>query len=106
MELMKKPYRKSVVISPHVYPPSVTNAQNNVKGVELFKVLDTTFGYLTKKGYCIGSDCQRFPVAIGEFGSKFTDPRCVDARLQGSGQVLGFSMMHVYWMVFACMSSC
>lgn len=37
---------------------------------DFFKMLDSTFGYLTKKGFCAGSDCQRFPVAIGEFGSR------------------------------------
>ena len=36
-------------------------------------MLDNTFGYLTKSGFCAAKDdCQRFPVAIGEFGSRMT----------------------------------
>ena len=50
--------------------------QDTYHGDELFKVLDASFGYLTKNGYCLTKDdCQRFPVAIGEFGSRFKDPR-------------------------------
>jgi hypothetical protein len=50
--------------------------QDTYQGNELFKVLDASFGYLTKNGYCLTEDdCQVFPVAIGEFGSRFKDPR-------------------------------
>lgn len=65
-------------MSPHVYGPSVTHSTGNFKGAGFFKMLDTTFGYLTKKGYCAGTDCQRFPVAIGEFGSRFLDPKDIE----------------------------
>lgn len=50
--LLQKPYRRSVVISPHVYGPSVTSAQEGYSGPDFIKMLDTSFGYLTKKGYC------------------------------------------------------
>eukprot|EP00879_Flechtneria_rotunda_P026086 GHRR01027770.1.p1 GENE.GHRR01027770.1~~GHRR01027770.1.p1 ORF type:complete len:189 (-),score=43.53 GHRR01027770.1:148-714(-) len=74
--LLKKPYRKRVVISPHVYGPSVSHADDKYAATGSFKMLDTTFGYLTKQGYCVApTDCQRFPVAIGEFGSRFSDPK-------------------------------
>jgi hypothetical protein len=32
--------------------------------------MDTTFGYLARDGYCVDKDCQRFPVAVGEFTSR------------------------------------
>ena len=31
----------------------------------------SSFGYLTKKGFCDGGSCVRFPVVFGETGSKF-----------------------------------
>lgn len=74
--MLSKPYRKRVVISPHVYGPSVSFMTDTFSGDAFFKVLDASFGYLTQRGYCQGSsNCQRFPVAIGEFGSRFKDPR-------------------------------
>lgn len=147
--LMRKPYRRSVVIAPHVYGPSVSGAvaagasKDAYSGPRYVKALDTSFGYLSKQGFCLpaveratgrvlldaedeaavvglgggggaggggagataataaaagdrnGSsdaaapsssspsdadhplierDCQRFPVAIGEFGSRFESP--------------------------------
>lgn len=68
--LMTKPYLNQVVISPHVYPPSVTGATQNFSGSGLYNRLTNSFGYLTQPGYCDGS-CKTFPVAIGEFGSRF-----------------------------------
>ncbi len=59
-----------MVISPHVYGPSVTHADAHYKGPELWRRLTLSFGYLTQQGYCEGGDCQRFPVALGEFGSR------------------------------------
>lgn len=71
--LMTKPYLNQVVISPHVYPPSVTGASSNYAGPGLWNRLSESFGYLTQKGYCTQSQpCKVFPVAIGEFGSRFT----------------------------------
>lgn len=74
--LMQKPYLNQVVISPHVYPPSVTGASNNYYGTGLWNRLSSSFGYLTQTGYCSGAGtCKVFPAAIGEFGSRFTDSR-------------------------------
>jgi hypothetical protein len=59
-------------------------------GPTLREALDTSFGYLSKKGYCVdgggangsgvnggsgggNGTCHVFPVAIGEFGSRLTD---------------------------------
>lgn len=69
--LLAKPYLNQVVISPHVYPPSVTGASTDYEGTGLWNRLSTSFGYLTKQGYCSGSNCKVFPVVIGEFGSQF-----------------------------------
>ncbi len=60
-----------MVISPHIYGPSVTFAHDNYKGADLWFRLTKSFGYLSKKGYCNGADCQVFPIAIGEFGSRW-----------------------------------
>lgn len=37
--------------------------------------LDKAFGYLGQKpGYCANGKCHVFPIAVGEFGSRFTNP--------------------------------
>jgi aryl-phospho-beta-D-glucosidase BglC (GH1 family) len=70
--LLEKPYLNQVVISPHVYPPSVTHAADNYTGEGLYKRLSDSFGYLTQQGF--GKEtCKTFPIALGEFGSRFTD---------------------------------
>ncbi len=75
-ELLTKEYANQVVISPHVYPPSVTYASKNYTGSGLWKRLTDSFGYLTKEGYCDGEGaCKTFPVALGEFGSRFADEK-------------------------------
>lgn len=71
--LLKKPYVNQVVLSPHIYPPSVTFTPQNSEGAGLFNRLSTSFGTLTDKGYCSGDVCKVFPVAPGEFGSRFTE---------------------------------
>ena len=70
--LLHKPYLNQIVISPHIYPPSVTGASKDFVGPGLWKRLSSSFGYLTKEGYCTQSNsCKIFPIAIGEFGSRF-----------------------------------
>ncbi len=73
--LLQKPYLNQVVISPHVYPPSVTGASTNYSGSGLWNRMSSSFGYLTQQGYCFNSKCKIFPVVLGEFGSMFTDSR-------------------------------
>ncbi len=72
-ELLSKPYRNRVILAPHVYPPSVTYNYNSVTGAALYDRLSTSFGTKMSQGYCKSSKCQKFPVAIGEFGSKFVE---------------------------------
>ncbi len=69
-QLATKPYQKQVVVSPHIYPPSVSKKPSDT-GTELYNRLSTSFGYLNKTGYCINTTCYKYPVAIGEFGSWF-----------------------------------
>lgn len=69
--LLHKPYADQVVISPHIYPPSVTYASQDFKGSDLWNRLSSSFGYLTKQGY----RGKLFPVAVGEFGSHFTEKK-------------------------------
>lgn len=71
--LMTKPYVNQVVLSPHIYPPSVTFTPQNSEGAGLFNRLSTSFGTLTDKGYCVEGTCKVFPVAPGEFGSHFKE---------------------------------
>eukprot|EP00775_Hariotina_reticulata_P003248 gene3248-3524_t len=72
--LMSKPYLDRVVISPHLYGPSVSHRKDFYKGPEWMESLDKSFGYLNKDGFCYKGRCKVFPVAIGEFGSKFENP--------------------------------
>ena len=75
-KLLTKPYAGNVVVSPHLYPPTVSGHRNlaEVTGPGLFKRLTDSFGYLTKKGFCTSAGaCRTFPVVFGETGSRFTD---------------------------------
>lgn len=44
------------------------------QGKEWMLSLDKAFGYLGKDGYCDAGKCHVFPIAVGEFGSRFTEP--------------------------------
>lgn len=72
--LLRKPYRRRVVLEPHLYSTSVTNIMyNRTEAAKLreWARFTESWGYLTKEGYCHKGDCQRFPVAIGEMGGRF-----------------------------------
>jgi aryl-phospho-beta-D-glucosidase BglC (GH1 family) len=73
--IVKKPYANNVVISPHIYPPSISthNEPEVVLAPGLFTRLDNSFGYLTKTGFCptAGGPCKLYPVVYGETGAKF-----------------------------------
>lgn len=65
-----------MVLSPAVYstdaqaPPAASYAPPAWPlGPSPIKVMDTTFSFLSKEGYCLGGDCQKFPAAVGEFAS-------------------------------------
>lgn len=73
--LSTKSYLNQVVLSPHVYPPTITNATADYYGSGLYGRLSASFGTLAKTGYCVNAICHKFPIAIGEFGSFFKDSR-------------------------------
>jgi aryl-phospho-beta-D-glucosidase BglC (GH1 family) len=70
-QLIRKPYRNNVIISPHIYGPSISKATRAYKGSDLFERLGYSFGYLFKKGY----GGIKFPIVVGEFGTQFEDPK-------------------------------
>lgn len=66
--LLKKPYVKQVVISPHEYGPHIR--KSNIIGKDLVQRMNASYGYLMNKGFCLnGGACFKFPMVIGEFGS-------------------------------------
>ena len=92
-----KSYADRVVLAPHIYPPSVSRQEQKTQEPELTARMDSSFGYLGPKGtgYCGSSssnnnngsgsgsggngststNCRKFPILIGEVGSKLEDPR-------------------------------
>lgn len=56
-----------VVISPHLYPPSIT--KSTWLGANLWKQSNTSFAYLQYRGFCEAEHCTKFPIVIGEAGS-------------------------------------
>jgi hypothetical protein len=66
--IINKPYNKRIIISPHVYGPTISKDNHGYKGEKLFNMLNTSFGHLAKK----------YPIIIGEFGSNFEDKRDID----------------------------
>ena len=73
--LLTKPYRNRVILAPHVYPASVTFNDAGTTGNALYERLELSFGGKAKAGYCNGPECQVFPIAVGEFGSKLEEAR-------------------------------
>jgi hypothetical protein len=63
---------QGVIITPHVYPPTITG--NTFLGAELYGQCRTAFGYLQTTGYCTGGACTRWPVLVGETGSAMSNP--------------------------------
>uniref|UniRef100_A0A383VWA1 Glycoside hydrolase family 5 domain-containing protein n=1 Tax=Tetradesmus obliquus TaxID=3088 RepID=A0A383VWA1_TETOB len=73
-ELLGKPYRKQVVLSPHFYGQSITNS--SMAEWQLWEALTRSWGqHMVDNGYCVPmGECQRFPVVVGEIGSNLTHP--------------------------------
>ncbi|KAF6266483.1 glycoside hydrolase superfamily [Scenedesmus sp. NREL 46B-D3] len=105
--LMQRPYLSRVVISPHLYGPSVSHRKDFYKGAEWMSSLDKSFGYLGKEGYCHNGKCHVFPIAVGEFGSRFENPEDLShlndlalyMNAQGSGNTGGHRPVasYFYW---------
>eukprot|EP00884_Botryococcus_braunii_P014870 jgi/Botrbrau1/23384/Bobra.0051s0033.2 len=69
--VLKEKFANRLAIGNHIYPPSVSTQTVNITGDGLYWRLDNGIGYLAKQGYCDGAKCQKFPIFIGETGSKF-----------------------------------
>ncbi|KAI8476261.1 MAG: hypothetical protein J3K34DRAFT_272387 [Monoraphidium minutum] len=72
-ELLQRPYAGRTLLAPHLLPPGVPNKLKGAVppgGAELFSRLAASWGRLARVGHCLGARCQRFPVIIGEMGSK------------------------------------
>lgn len=100
--VMTKPYLDRVIISPHMYGPSVSKATVAFKGIELEKRLNASFGYLADKGYCKegGGRCHKFPIVIGEFGSNFVmkeDLEHYEDFQKYMNKYFGKKMSWMYW---------
>ncbi|KAG1661644.1 hypothetical protein FOA52_007525 [Chlamydomonas sp. UWO 241] len=70
--LFGKPYLFHVAVSPHVYGPGITYQTTGYSGSGLWNRMSKSFGYLTKQGYTYSGMNKKFPMVIGEVGSKFT----------------------------------
>lgn len=77
-ELLKKPYLNRVIISPHLYGPTISKDNDFYKGKGLWNRLNNSFGELYQRGYCHEGRCKKFAVVLGEFGSFFNDQRDID----------------------------
>lgn len=80
--VLGKVYAGRVIISPHMYGPTVSKNRLVHKGKALWDRMDKSFGYLAVgRGYCSKvrkGVCRRFPVVVGEFGSFFVDQGDLD----------------------------
>ena len=108
--VLSKPWAANVVISPHLYPPSVSTHRelDQVTGSGLFARLSNSFGYLTKKGVCstvTPSKCRTYPIVFGETGSKFTDELDLKmlqdfATYMRSEDALHVPILNMFWWSF------
>lgn len=77
--IINKPYLKNIILSPHMYGPSVSKNNRHHKGILLWTRMNESFGYLANPGYCINQKtCYKFPIVIGEFGSEFITKDDID----------------------------
>lgn len=69
--VVKKPYKDRVIVSPHMYGPSIAMNDRAHAGEKLRRRMWDSYGYL----YDVGYKGKRFPIVLGEFGTFFRDPR-------------------------------
>ena len=99
--IFSKPYLNQIVISPHVYGPGVTSASTNYFGAGLWGRLSSSFGYLTTTGYTYNGVTKKFPIAIGETGSKFQNAGDLKVRAWWGPHSL-FDGSHCIGIVYNC----
>lgn len=81
--VIRKPYRDNVIISPHMYGPTIALNSRAHAGELLKQRMWNSYMYLYYRGY----KGKRFPVVLGEFGSFLKDPR----------DILFFKDLARYW---------
>jgi len=98
-QLLGAPYRKNLIVSPHVYCPSITFAKSQTSGSSMFARLNRSFGFYNRIGYAYKGDKQVFPVVLGEFGSWLGDRRngcnargCMDQELSCMNSLKDYMM--------------
>ncbi len=100
-ELMNKSYIGNIIISPHMYGPSVTKNKQAFDGPDLEKRMIKSFLYLKTEGYCNKNNvCHKFPILIGEFGSMFVLPqdlKHLDSFQKLMNKYFGKKMNWAYW---------
>lgn len=99
-ELMKKSYIGNIIISPHMYGPSVTKNKRAFAGQDLENRMLKSFVYLHTKGYCLQGRCYKFPIVVGEFGSKFIlkeDLQHLDSFQKLMNKYFGKNMSWAFW---------
>jgi len=69
--VVAKHYVGNVIVSPHMYGPSIMLSDRASFGPELRDRMWKSYLYLWKDGFA----GKRFPIVLGEFGSMFKDPR-------------------------------
>lgn len=99
-ELMNKSYIGNIILSPHMYGPSVTKYKRAFAGQELEDRMMKSFLYLHTKGYCFKGRCHKFPIIVGEFGSKFIlkeDIEHLDSFQKYMNKYFGKNMNWAFW---------
>lgn len=65
--LTDMPFLNNVIISPHMFPPSITYTTQAQTGAALWAQVYSSFGYLQETRY----EGHKFPIVLGETGSTF-----------------------------------
>lgn len=70
-QVVRKPYANHVIVSPHMYGPTIMLSDRASYGPELRDRMWKSYLYLWKTGF----QGKKFPIVLGEFGSFMKDPR-------------------------------
>lgn len=74
-ELLRRSYRGRVLLGPHLYGPE-NSGVGPAAPAEVISCLNSSWGKLALEGYCDGTQCIRFPVVAGGYGSEISSSQC------------------------------